>query len=214
MNRLIALGLFLLAAPASAQWINSIWTQPPGPTVNDFITVYVNSTFPTASCNEHSKSHSVVGNIIEAKSLHCLGMLTVLCDYTDTFAIGQLPAGSYLFNYWLLHGPLPFPCQPDNNSGVVGSMTFTVSTATGLPPSTAPAIHLSPQLAPRGAPITISLPSGQATLTVLRPDATVFLTQHLTGPVAELPTASWPAGLYLLRLHSPAGLSVHRLIRY
>ena len=77
-----------------AQWINNLSVSPPAPTTADSITLYAECSFPYGSCNPSLVSFNRSGNDFYGDALHCMGMLTVICDYTDTFAVGQLAAGT------------------------------------------------------------------------------------------------------------------------
>ncbi len=111
---------------SSAQWINSIQYQPSNPATNDTITFYVDLSFPSGTCDQHSQGFYINGNKIEAFALHCLGMLTYICHHTDTFKINPLPAGAYSFHFQLDAGMLPFPCTPGIFPGPSDSIALVV----------------------------------------------------------------------------------------
>jgi hypothetical protein len=80
-------------------WINSITVTTPCSTTNDTLRVYVDCMFPSGSCDPYLSNVYIYNNHINANALHCLGMLTVICNYTDTFTIPPLPAGNYVFSH-------------------------------------------------------------------------------------------------------------------
>lgn len=129
----ILLFLFVLGyAGAQAQWIDSIYVSPANPIDLDSIYIYADCSFTAGSCDQHTQSHSINGSNISATALHCVGMLTFICPYTDTFSLGTLPAGVYIFTFHLDEGLLPSPCTPGFNPGPTTAFTFSVSTATSV----------------------------------------------------------------------------------
>jgi hypothetical protein len=132
---LIISGILILSFSnqVQSQWIQSITVTPPNPTTTDNISILTDGMFPSGSCDEHTQTLSINGNAIYASSLHCLGMLTVICNDVDTFDLGQLAAGSYTFYFQLDAGALPSPCTPGINPGPNDSITFIVSPTVDVP---------------------------------------------------------------------------------
>jgi hypothetical protein len=124
--------LLFVTIPAQAQWINSLTVLPSNLTPTDTITVLANCSFPAGGCSDHTKTLSIAGNSINASALHCLGVLTVICNYTDTFKIPPQPIGNYTFYFQLDAGQGPSPCTPGIVAGPSDSVSFVVSPATGL----------------------------------------------------------------------------------
>ena len=114
---------------AKAQTINSLNIFPQSPSEKDSIYITVNSTFSSSSCDTSSNYFSLNNNTISASSIHCLGMASALCDATDTFLIGGLTAGSYMFIVNVNQGFLP-SCTPGIVPGPTDTLNFNVSTAT------------------------------------------------------------------------------------
>jgi hypothetical protein len=121
----------IVVTNASGQWINGITVIPANPTTTDSVTILVDCMFPSGNCDDHTQYVSVTGTDITAGALHCLGVLSVICNYTDTFNIGILPAGGYTFHFQLDAGGLPSPCTPGIVAGPNDSMVFVVSPAVG-----------------------------------------------------------------------------------
>jgi type IX secretion system substrate protein len=121
-----------LSLNSSAQWIDSFIVTPSNPTIGDTIIVYANVSFPSGGCEEKVVTHSVLGQQVLGNSLHCLGVLSVICSTTDTFKINPLPAGIYTFVLQLNAGQSPAPCTPGINPGPVDSVSFTVSPTVSL----------------------------------------------------------------------------------
>jgi hypothetical protein len=134
MKHITFTALFLISVfAANAQWIDNISIIPANPTVNDNVIFSADVSFPTGSCDISSQTASINGNSIYLSSLHCVGMLTFICSDNDTFHLGQLPAGTYTVYFQLDMGSLPDPCTPGINPGPNDSLTFTVSSTTGIP---------------------------------------------------------------------------------
>ena len=121
---------FFIASLVHAQWINSLSVNPASPTTNDSVYVYADCSFTAGSCDQHTQGHFINVNNISAWALHCVGMLTFICPYTDTFALGTLPAGTYMFTFQLDEGHGTLPCTPGIVPGPSSTFSFTVSTAT------------------------------------------------------------------------------------
>ena len=133
MKKLLLLAMvFIFSFNTRAQMsgsITNISCYPANPTTNDTIYLYVDCSFGSSSCNMLTSSHSVTGNTIFASSLHCLGMLTAMCNTTDTFMILPLSVGNYIFNMTLSSGFGGPPCT----AGIVADdnqlFSFSVSSA-------------------------------------------------------------------------------------
>ena len=131
MKKLIFFYLYIfLSFNLNAQGsITNISCSPANPTVNDTIYFFVETQFPSSDCLLMNSSFSINGNSIIASAQHCLGMLTAICNTTDTFMILPLSVGTYIFNMTLSSGFGGPPCT----AGIVADdnqlFTFTVSSA-------------------------------------------------------------------------------------
>ena len=70
--------------------------------------------------------------VVSAFSHHCMGLLTVICPNTDTFQIGQLPAGDYTFDFTLTSGFGGSGCSPGIIPDGDDQIQFTVSESVGI----------------------------------------------------------------------------------
>ncbi len=106
MKKLIFFYLYIfLSFNLNAQGaITNISCSPANPTVNDTIYFFVETQFPSSDCLLMNSSFSINGNSIIASAQHCLGMLTAICNTTDTFMILPLSVGTYIFNMTLSSG--------------------------------------------------------------------------------------------------------------
>ena len=77
---------------------SSLTISPVNPNNTDTVYIYAELVFTSSSCPLDMKSHSVLGNNIVASTQHCLGMLTAMCNTTDTFKLNPLAVGTYTFD--------------------------------------------------------------------------------------------------------------------
>lgn len=133
MKALITFSLLLFSLSMQAQTIMQLYTVPVNPTTNDQVMVVAEMMFPSASCDEKFLAvTNMGGNRFDAGAMHCVGMLSVICNDNDTFLLGQLTAGTYRFFLQEDMGILPAPCSPGIVPGPVDSIDFTVTLATGI----------------------------------------------------------------------------------
>jgi hypothetical protein len=130
MKQTLLLFLLLISTHTFAQTIQSFAILPSNPTETDSITILADCSFSAGPCEQHSGGISINGNTIDSWSLHCLGMLTVICNHTDTFYIGTLSAGNYIFHFQLDKGYGEVACTPGIVAGPDSSYSFTVLPAT------------------------------------------------------------------------------------
>lgn len=128
---LFAFTLLILGANAQGT-ITAISIQPANPTVNDQIEILVDLQFPYSGCDADYQGHSLQGSTIIASAHHCVGMLAAICNTTDTFQIGQLPAGNYTFDMTLSSGFGGPGCSPGIVPDDSDQLQFTVSGSVGI----------------------------------------------------------------------------------
>ena len=109
--------------------ISSFTISPVNPNNTDTVYIYAELWFCCSNCSLEMKSHSVLGNNIVASTQHCLGMLSTICNTTDTFKLNPLAVGTYTFDLTLSSGFGGPPCTagvlPDDNDVI----TFNVVTS-------------------------------------------------------------------------------------
>lgn len=126
------LAVFCTSIQAQFGSISSIIVSPSQPSESDSITIFVQTTFSSGACMLDNNNVALVGNSLKASAHHCVGMLTVICNYTDTFAIGTLSAGNYSFEMTLSSGAGPIPCSPGIFPDDMDTLTFSVSPISGI----------------------------------------------------------------------------------
>lgn len=106
--------------------------NPTNPTPTDDIEIYVDLSFFSGGCELDNSNFGINGDIIVANAHHCVGLLAVICPNTDTFQIGQLPVGTYTFDFTLTSGA-GFPsCSPGIVPDDNDQFQFTVSSTVGV----------------------------------------------------------------------------------
>ena len=112
--------------------ISSLTISPLNPNNTDTVYVYAELLFASSGCLLDMKSHSVSGNNIVASTQHCLGMLTAICNTTDTFKLNPLAVGTYTFDLTLSSGLGTPPCKAGIISDDNYVFTFDVVTSVGI----------------------------------------------------------------------------------
>jgi hypothetical protein len=129
-STLFSLGMFVSAI--SQGQIISITTNPTNPTTNDFVEVYVELMFTSGGCDVDNQGLNTLGLTTTASARHCVGMLTVICNVTDTFDLGYLQAGNHTFYFTLSSGSGGPGCSPGIVPDDTDSFNFTVTQALGV----------------------------------------------------------------------------------
>lgn len=199
---ILIVGMLLLPALSSnAQWINSITMVPAVPSTVDTIYVYADLSFPAGSCDEHTQTLAVSGNNIYASALHCLGVLTVICNYTDTFKIDPLPAGNYVFHLQIDAGGLPSPCTPGIVPGPSDSVSFIVINPTGLPPAgNSPDIEIYPNPAKDHIRIVTANIADNSMIAIFNLEGKIVWEKETNSSVHEINLSRFADGIYTIRI--------------
>jgi hypothetical protein len=122
-----------ISTAASAQGtITGFTVSPAAPTTMDNVYMYVDVQFSSGGCAVANQGHTTSGSVTNASALHCVGMLSMICNEVDTFNLGMLPAGAHVFNMTLSSGMGGPPCSPGFAPDDSRNSTFTVTTATGI----------------------------------------------------------------------------------
>ncbi len=110
------LAFSLMGHAVSAQFIQSVSILPQNPDGNDTIRIIATGYLPSSGCDDKTFTVSQLGSQLNVTALHCMGLLTTICNVNDTVVVPPLPAGSYTLNFTLEAGMLPAPCTPTGNS--------------------------------------------------------------------------------------------------
>ena len=106
--------------------ITAMNIYPSNPTDQDSITVYIDLSFANSSCPLDYKGIQVVGAVISTFSHHCQGMLTAICNTTDTFNLAPLASGSYNLIHTSTSGSGMVPCTPGIVIDDIDTLQFEV----------------------------------------------------------------------------------------
>lgn len=197
---------------AQAQFINGITLQPANPTSNDQIKVLVDMSFPSGGCSDHQQFYSANGNMLSASALHCLGPLTVICNYTDTFNVGQLAAGNYTFFFNVNIGGGPSPCSPGIVPGPSDSLPFVVSQAASINELSDQNISIKYNSLQKKINLSFNSPIVKGKATIYSITGQMLHTEALTFPSQSIAVDKLQAGLYLLEITGSKGKLTKRLV--
>ena len=130
---LVLVFAILSSMPLRAQFINSLEVLPANPTTEDTLTLLAHCTFSSMGCAVYTQYINVVGNDIYTQALHCVGMATAMCYYTDTFIVDPLAAGTYRFIFQVDAGFGGPPCTPGIAPGPSDTLVFVVDSMMPCP---------------------------------------------------------------------------------
>ena len=137
--------------------IQSITLIPSSPTASDTLRFYVSCTLPSSGC-PHDVIYSgiISDSTISASTIHCMGMLAVLCNAVDTVIVTPKPAGNYHFVFTLNSGYGTPSCTPGIVSDDTDTLDFTVTPSTGVQENKPGMIHVFPN--PANDQLYVKLP--------------------------------------------------------
>ena len=107
--------------------IISLTVSPTYPTETDTVYIFAELSFSSSDCELLAKIDYMSVNSITASTQHCLGMLTTICNTTDTFKFNPLSAGTYIFDLTLSTGFGGPPCTAGIVPNDYDTITFSVS---------------------------------------------------------------------------------------
>ena len=119
--------LLLFPRWSDAQGIASLTLIPSSPTTEDTVKLITNIWFPSGDCWLETNSVSVNAGNIAVVGCFNSGMLTVICNSTDTFTLGRLDAGNYTVTFTGIY-PCPLMTWSD-----IQTLNLSVSGTTGIP---------------------------------------------------------------------------------
>ena len=112
--------------------IISLTVFPTYPTETDTVYIFAELSFSSSDCECFLKTDYMSANSITASTQHCLGMLTTICNTTDTFKFNPLATGTYIFDLTLSSGFGGPPCTPGVVPDDSVTITFNVSAFVGI----------------------------------------------------------------------------------
>lgn len=203
MRKLVVVVLLLLnCITTQAQWINSLTVVPSNPTTSDQVKILANLSFSAGPCDDHTQFLSSLGSTYSASALHCLGMLSFICNHTDTFSLGQLAGGSYKFFFNVNEGGGPSPCSPGIVPGPFDSVSFVVTAPTGIKENHIELTQLKYDETSRILKLDFEKIPINACIQILSLDGKVIETAALTSTENLLQLKSVARGIYLLKIQN------------
>lgn len=210
MKKIIFSILFTAALFGSrAQNITGITFNPAYPTIHDTITIYIQCTFPNGSCDGVATYGGMSGNTIYANALHCMGMLSVICDDYDTVVIPPLQAGHYSFVFTLTagHGT---NCSPGIVPDDVDTVHFMVSDLSGIEKPVKKFFQISPN--PSGGNFTIKQSTHrESILKIYSSNGRLIYKEKIIGEMNEIDPGLSP-GVYNIVLENKLSTETYSLI--
>ena len=211
MKKLLLSSIVLLSfSLLKSQSILNISYSPLNPGPMDTIYFYADLEFPSGACPLSNSSSSTVGNTVFANSLHCVGMLQVICNTTDTFMVEPLPVGNYTFDMTISSGAGPVPCSPgivpnDNRitNFVVASLNVNESQT-----------NLNIEIAPNPSTGIYKLSNvNQKQLIIYDILGNQMLKHTPLVKDYQLDLSAYPEGMFLLKIIANNVTETHRLIK-
>ena len=219
MKKNLLLFLLFISTHVFAQTIQSITILPPNPVETDSVFILAHCSFSSGPCTRNSGGFSINGDTINAWALHCLGMLTVICNYTDTFSVGTLSAGNYTFNFHLDEGYGELTCTPGIVAGPDSSFSFTVLPNTSGIENTIEknAFTIYPNPASENLMIRFihNLKSYRYSVTLINIYGTKIFGETITPVGNEIPVdlKNYAPGIYFLKLSTENSNSLVKIIK-
>lgn len=179
---------------------------PANPTENDSVKVIIECYFPSTSCFGSAYLNGINDNVIDAGGLHCMGMLAAICTDYDTLVLAPLSPGTYTLNYLLVTGTDP-GCIPGIQPVYMDSVSFTVSTASGIPEPAPKAIY---ELINTNGQISLQLLADIEGLEIIAADGKL-VKQYKSQPIGTILDIKLPHGAYVLQFITKSGRVVEKL---
>jgi hypothetical protein len=192
--------LFTFLNSGNAQVIQQLRVVPVQPTTATPVRLEADLMFSYGTCTDKIVTQSITGFRLDANSLHCLGLLTVVCYDMDTFNFGLLPAGNYRFVYQVNEGFGGPPCTPGINPGPTDSIDFVVSPATGMEEAEDDSFALFPN--PASDHVFIQLPDQpmDAELSILNFEGRLCKQLRLPGGKSRINLNDLAPGVYFIEM--------------
>lgn len=197
MRTLLFTLCYTLSIASFGQGVVSMTVDPASPTTSDNVKVYAELWFPNSGCPEDGLNHTVTGFNIYASAHHCQGMLTMICNATDTFDLGILPAGTYNMQMILTSGMGGPPCTPGFVPNDTGFVSFTVTGTVGLVEEGETSWSLFPNPAQDELTINSTNAIGKA-IRISDITGRLVLDRQVSDETMTIGIADLPSGIYIV----------------
>ena len=209
---LLLIAFVIYGLCANAQFIQGFTISPSNPNSNDHLKIMANMSFSSGGCSDHQQFSSIQGTTISASALHCLGALSVICNYSDTFAIGQLAAGNYRFIFSVNEGGGPSPCSPGIVPGPTDSISFTVSQAASISELSEENISITYNALQGKIILHFNKPLTNGKVSLFNLTGQVLHAEALTALSQSLSAKELNAGFYIVEITSDKGHFAKRIL--
>lgn len=196
--------LFSFQLFAQGGTIVSFTLNPANPIEGDDVEVYAEVSFPYSGCDLDFIAYPLNGTNISATAHHCIGLLAAICNTTDTFELGQLPAGDYTLDLTLTSGSGGPNCTPGIVADDNDQFQFTVSPAVGVEELESLKDLIYPN--PFVQELNFKSPLAESALIT---DINGKIVVEIDAGAISIDLKALPSGVYLFRI----GRKVHKLVK-
>lgn len=195
-----------------AQSITSFTLDPANPTTNDTVKVIANLQFTTSGCALSSKNHtSISSTSFAAFTHHCVGIAQAICNTSDTFNLGMLPADNYSFLLTLTSGSGPVPCTPGIVPNDTDTLFFSVQTVTGIEEVSPVTTNIYPNPAQNFINLENPPSKIQQVKFISLDGSRVYVIEQ---PNRQIDISSLAKGIYFIQLFHKEGVETKKLVKY
>lgn len=201
MRTLLVLLITVLLSPVFAQYlvINSLTITPSNPGPYDNVGIICQSAHASGPCLLNNVQVNWVGNHATINAWHYPGMLTYICNSTDTTWLGVIGEGFFKVSYILSD---QFPSGPVYS--VTDSLQFSIITT-----GTDPASEIPLRITPNPARDYINIPDIAAStgsdIRIYDLCGRQVISRPIPTGSTKLDIRSLSPGMYILQLQLPKG---------
>jgi len=200
---------------AQSQSIISMTTVPANPTDNDSILFLVDVQFSSSGCVPSSVTGNLVGQDFIMTGTHCPGMLTAICDYTDSIKVGPMAAGGYNFNMSILigDGMCGTPQVADNRI-----QPYIVTSTVKIEESYFSNISLFPNPITNELSIQFENPLEQGLISICDVSGRQVYSYNARqlgalGGLIKVDTEFWKSGVYFVSICRSGQFATHKILK-
>lgn len=197
--------LFLLISVSQAQTISNARIYPPFPGPTDHVLLIADLTFPSGTCNLDTVISSISGGSVHVSLYHCLGMLAVICNASDTVDLGILTPGTYLMSLQVYTGSMTGTSSCSTHSIADQSQfSFTVVPGSSVPENSKASQAVWYDSDQNAFKIREPFRHQAEQLTIRDITGRICLSREVDGPMIRLP-GGMTHGIYMFSLLTKSG---------
>lgn len=208
----------MLGISSSGQliYVDSIYVQPANPTTNDSIIIITKSVF-NEMCIESTTQiiFDNINNVFDLTLFQCYGVLQNICNKSDTFPVGLLPAGIYDVNFTVFttgYNTQNGVCYTSYMQSAFDTYAFQVLDATG---SKSINMHDNIKIYPNPASGQLYVEADNLFgVDVINIQGGLVLSQNINTKSQKcvLDLSSFPQGLYIIKATTGEGVFTERIV--